>query len=255
MISFVLFILQVFSTPESFDIHSTYTNDSYKIQVRKPDNYSPDKKYHHVFVADGTIGMGEYVIGTNKDWKAEIPDNVIIITIGHQGNWEKKRQRDFLPSDAGGYKNKDFGNAHLFYSFLKSELIPEIKKRFPNEQNKYFIGHSFSGCFALYAALQNDQLFDTFFAISPSVWANHEELLKIEKKIHASGKQLKANISMYAGSLEVFNKVLSSTRKFESALLSRKYKQLSLKYEIIDYANHFSVRKPAIDKILTSLPK
>jgi hypothetical protein len=65
----------------------------------------------------------------------------------------------------------------------------------------------------------------------------------------------KANIRVYAGSLEGFNKVLTSTRDFLNPLKQKKYKSLDLSFEIIPWANHFSVRKPAIDKILATIGK
>ena len=79
---------------------------------------------------------------------------------------------------------------------------------------------------------------------------NDSELLKIEEKSGMTGKALTTTIHIYAGRLEVFNKVLSSTKKFNSQLRSRDYESLSLTYDEIRMANHYSVRRPAIDKIL-----
>jgi hypothetical protein len=49
--------------------------------------------------------------------------------------------------------------------------------------------------------------------------------------------------------------VLASTKDFLKSLEQKRYKGLSISFEIIPWANHFSVRKPAIDKILASLDK
>lgn len=233
-----------------FSIASTFTGDTYDINILKPQDYSGNKNYHLIFVADGAIGLGEYLLGTNPKWKAEVPANCIIIAISHRGNWKTKRARDFIPSDAGGEKNEDFGNADKYYSFLKSELMPRINSMFKNVGNKIFLGHSFSGLFALYSALQNENLFDHYYAISPSVWANYNKLLKIEEAIADKGIDLKANIDIIVGGLEVFNKVISSSKEFKDAITSRGYSNLVLNYEVIGGANHYSVRKPAVDRIL-----
>jgi predicted alpha/beta superfamily hydrolase len=225
------------------------------IQFRLPDAYDEKKDYHIAFVADGTIGLGEYVLGKNEDWKATIPSNTIIVTIGQLGDWEDKRKRDFIPSDISLNSEEYFGKAHLFYSFLKSELIPYINKKYPHQKSKFFIGHSFSGLFCLYAALKNEKLFDRYFAISPSVWANYGELLKIEEAAAKNNKDILASIDIYVGGLEIFNKVISSSTKFYKQIQSRNYKSLSISYETIGSANHFSVRKPAIDKILSKIAK
>jgi uncharacterized protein len=242
-------------TKDSFTIHSKNTKDDYVIQIKTPKDFSDLREYTTIYVADGLIGTGKYILGADSSWAATIPSNCIIVTIGHKGNWEQKRRRDFIPSDAGGYRDENFGHADLFYSFLKSELIPFVNRKFPNQKTKVFIGHSFSGLFCLYIALKNDHLFDQYFAISPSAWANKRELLKIEKTFIDNHTDFNANIHIYAGSLEQFNKVLASTKDFLKPLEQKHYKGLNISLEVIPWANHFSVRKPAIDKILTSLDK
>ena len=240
---------------KSDSLHSTFTNDDYVIKVRLPDAYNERDNYHMVVVADGSIGLGEYVLGNNEDWKATIPSNTIIITIGHIGDWEANRRRDFIPSDISLNTEENFGKADLFYSFLKSEFIPFINEKYPNQKSKAFIGHSFSGLFCLYAALKNEKLFDYYFGISSSVWANYDELLKIEEAFAKSNSDLAASIDIYVGGLEIFNKVISSSTEFYNTIKSRNYKSLNITYETIGGANHFSVRKPAIDKILLKMGK
>jgi predicted alpha/beta superfamily hydrolase len=244
-----------FSPPagEYETLHSSETNDDYIIEVKKPADYDEKRSYHIVFVADGTLGLGEYILGRNEKWKATLPSNCVFVTIGHQGNWEEKRRRDFIPSDISKNSEENFGKADKFYAFLKSELVPYIDKQFPHPTSKVFIGHSFSGLFCLYAALKNEKLFDRYFAISPSVWANDEELLKIEEAFAKHNNDLPARINIYAGGLEVFNKVLSSATEFYDKIRAHDYKNLSVTMEKIGWANHFSIRKPALDRILALL--
>lgn len=255
---FILFILLVScsgkkatsaSIDESFYIQSTYTKDRYQINVNKPELYDSLKYYTIVYVADGSIGLGEYAVASNGNWKAAIPKNCIIVTIGHEGDWKAKRRRDFIPSDITKNSDDEFGRADAFYLFLKEELLPAIQPKFLHSKTKVFIGHSFSGLFALYAALQNEKLFDKYFAISPSVWANYHELIKLEEQYSKTHKELQADIHIYVGSLEVFNKVISSSTAFFNNLSSRGYNGCKISFEEITAANHFSVRKPAIDRI------
>lgn len=240
---------------DAITIHSINTGDDYVIQIKTPKGFNDSADYTIVYVADGLIGTGKYILGVDSTWAAKVPANCIVVTIGHTGNWEQKRRRDFIPSDVGGYKDANFGNAGKFYAFLKSELIPLIDKKFLHQKSKVFIGHSFSGLFCLYAALKDEHLFDQYFTISPSAWANDRELLKIEKKFMEAHNDFDANIHIYAGSLEEFNKVLTSTKDFLKPLEEKHYKSLQISLEVIPWANHFSVRKPAIDKILLSLGK
>ena len=234
----------------SFTLHSKIVNDDYTISIKKPEAFYNDSSYHLLVIADGTIGLGDYVLGRDASWKAEHPSNCIIVTIGHNGDWHKKRRRDFIPSDAGGYKDENFGRADNFYLFLKTELLPVLAKKLPKCKSKSFIGHSFSGLFSLYAALKNDHSFDSYYAISPSVWANDEELIKILNNLQT--ERLPTSIHLYVGGLEVFNKVLSSSKKFYRKITARNLDSLSITFDVISWSNHFSVRKPAIDKIFKS---
>jgi uncharacterized protein len=238
---------------ESFTLHSTIINDDYTISIKRPQNFHKDSSYHLLVIADGSIGLGEYVLGTNSKWKASHPSNCIIVTVGHIGDWHQKRRRDFIPSDAGGFKEENFGRADLFYAFLKTELLPSIQSKLPALKSKSFIGHSFSGLFSLYAALKNENLFDTYYAISPSVWANDKELIKILESFRSN--QLRANVHIYVGGLEVFNKVLSSSKEFNRKITAKRLSGLNISFDVIKSANHFSVRKPAIDKIFSSFGK
>lgn len=238
---------------EEFDVHSSATGDNYTIQIRKPAGYNASDSFHLVYATDGTIGIGDYMLGKDSSWSAELPGNCIIITIGHTGDWEVKRRRDFIPSDITGDSTAVFGKADKFYTFLKNELIPFIDQKKFNQKSRVLIGHSFGGLFCLYAALKNEKLFDKYFAISPSVWANYFELMKIEKDISLRTDDITASVFVYAGSLELFNKVLSSSQEFCDSINSRNYPHLKISFDKINTANHFSIRKPVVNKILAEL--
>ncbi len=238
---------------ESDTVLSRYVDDRFVITIKKPAGYSKRNKYHHVYITDGSIGMGDYILGKTASWSATIPSNCIIIAISHIGNWQNKRPRDFIPSDISKNSETNFGKADRFYLFMQKELIPVIEKKIGPRDERVFIGHSFGGLFCLYTLFKEDKLFDRHFAISPSAWANYYELSKIEKEYLKTNKNLKATVHLYVGSLEFLNKVLYSTRTFFNTMLERKYIGLSIQKEEIAGANHFSVRKPAVDRILELL--
>ena len=248
--------ISLLSTAQSIQTDTVYSNsvkDKFVIEVRKPAGFTTSGKYHHVYMTDGSIGIGDYVFGRDKSWAATIPSNCVIIAISHIGNWHDKRPRDFIPSDISKNVEENFGKADKFYLFMKNELIPHIEKKMPNKKDRVFIGHSFGGLFCLYTLFKEDKLFDRHFAISPSVWANYYELNKIEEKYSEANKSLKANVTLYAGGLEFLNKVLYSTRSFYTTVIKRKYAGLTIRKDEIGNANHFSIRKPAVDRIFESL--
>jgi uncharacterized protein len=228
---------------------SKKTGDSYDLVIRKPKDYDSSKSYHIVYFPDATINSGKEILALDE----AIVKNCILVGLGHKENWNMKRQRDFIPSDAGGYSNAEFGQAAKFYQLMKDELIPLINKRFKKQKSRVFIGHSFGGLVAIYMSMKDNKLFNHYYAISPSVWANHGELMKIEKRYAGANRSYNSNISLYAGSLEFLNKVLSSTREFYNTVNGRKYKGLSINFEVVAGVNHYGIIGKVVPEIFRAL--
>lgn len=231
------------------EIVSTQTGDTYEIIIRKPKIFDTTKSYHLVYFTDAGIKSGKVILSQSE----ESIQNCILIGMAHKGNWDMKRQRDFIPSDAGGYSDKNFGQASKFFLFMKDELMPYINKKFTKQKSKVFIGHSFGGLLALYMSMRENKLFDHYYAISPSVWANYKELMKIEKQYAVANKKYNSNISIYAGSLEFLNKVLSSSQEFYNTVKARNYTGLSMSFLTIDGVNHYGIVPRVMPGILKQL--
>jgi len=247
---FILLIpLSLASQQSKEDFQSIKTGDTYELIIRKPKNFDSTKSYHLVYFTDAGINSGKTILSQPE----ENIKNCILIGIAHKGDWDTKRQRDFIPSDAGGYSDKNFGQATKFFSFMKEELVPYINKKFNKQKSKVFIGHSFGGLLALYMSLRKNKLFDHYYAISPSVWANYYELMKIEKNYAAKNKEYNSAISIYAGSLEFLNKVLTSSKEFYTAVKGRNYKELSITHSVISGVNHYGSVEKVIPSILSQL--
>jgi predicted alpha/beta superfamily hydrolase len=240
----------LFSQPvEKTQFTSLSTGDVYEIIIKKPRSFDSSKYYPIVYFTDASLNSGKYILGLPDS----IIGNCILIGIGHIGDHVMPRQRDFIPSDGGGYHSKEFGQASKFYLFIKNELMPFIDKNIRNQKTKVFIGHSFGGLLALYFSFKENRLFDQYYAISPSVWANHQEILKIEKEYKEKKDSYDATIFLYAGSLEMFNKVLGSTTRFYHIVKKRGYKNLSIYYREIAWANHFATVNKVVPGIFQHL--
>jgi uncharacterized protein len=250
---FIFFLLPALTSYskaiEKTKLASLNTGDDYEIIIKKPEAFDSSKYYHIVYFTDASLNSGKYILGLDDS----IVNNCILIGIGHIGSHVMRRQRDFIPSDAGGYNNNEFGQASKFYLFIKKELMPHIDKKITHQKSKVFIGHSFGGLLALYFSLKDNKLFDQYYAISPSVWASYNELLKIEEKYKEKNTSYNATVYLYAGSLEVFNKVLSSTTSFYNTVNKRKYKGLSIYYKEIEWANHYGTVEKVVPGIFMKL--
>lgn len=250
ILCFILLIpFSISSQQTKEEITSSKTGDTYEIIIRKPLNFDSTKSYHLVYFTDAAIKSGKVILSQTE----EIIKNCILIGIAHTGDWNTKRQRDFIPSDAGGYSNNNFGQASKFFLFMKEELMPYINKKFPKRKTHVFIGHSFGGLFALYMSMKENKLFDHYYVISPSVWANYYELMKIEKKYAATNKNYNSAISMYAGSLEFLNKVLSSSKEFYDKVKERKYNGVTISRTVVSGVNHYGIVPKVVPWIFRQL--
>lgn len=241
--------LSVTSQITKEDFGSIKTGDTYELIIKRPPDFDSTKAYHHVYFTDAAIKSGRVIL----DQPLDSLKNCILIGLAHKGDWNTKRRRDLIPSDAGGYNSNSFGQASNFYLLFKEELIPFINKKFVHGKSKVFIGHSFGGLFALYMSIRENKLFDHYYAISPSVWASSYELMKIEKEYASKTKDYNSSVSIYAGSLEFLNKVLSSSKKFYNTVKTRNYNGLSIRYSVISGANHHEIVPLVMPGILKQL--
>jgi predicted alpha/beta superfamily hydrolase len=70
------------------------------------------------------------------------------------------------------------GGSAPFRKFIREELMPEIRKRYPVTEETGIVGESLAGLFIVETFLLEPDLFDTYIAIDPSVWWNHERLVQ-----------------------------------------------------------------------------
>lgn len=70
------------------------------------------------------------------------------------------------------------GGANQFLAVLKTEVIPEIAKRYRIADYRVLAGHSFGGLFAVNVLVTDPSAFNAYIAASPSLWWDEEALVK-----------------------------------------------------------------------------
>jgi len=70
------------------------------------------------------------------------------------------------------------GGSARFRAFLRDELMPMVRARFPGNGGTAIVGESLAGLFVLETFFEEPAMFDTYIALSPSLWWNGGALVR-----------------------------------------------------------------------------
>lgn len=150
-------------------IYSQVLKEQRAIQVIYPENYDPalKDKYEVLFMLEG-ISRFVPIEWQFLQGEGFIPKNMIMVGLPNTiKNGVDMRDRDFTPTVT--YPGS--GGAGNFTAFLKKELLPYIKNKYPVKDNGHTIhGGSLGGLLVMYAFLTEPALFTSYQAVDPSLW-------------------------------------------------------------------------------------
>ncbi len=155
-----------------FEQLSKETGRRYHIYIRLPESYSkalPDTRYPVVYLLDGDslfpILATEHLLLNIDD---KLPEAIIVgIAYGSFDPSINRRDVDFT-GPAEDVKPENAG-APAFQRYLKTELIPEIERKYHTDSDRRILfGQSRGGSFVLYSAFTDPDLFWGRIASNPS---------------------------------------------------------------------------------------
>ncbi|WP_295814609.1 alpha/beta hydrolase-fold protein [uncultured Nitratireductor sp.] len=90
------------------------------------------------------------------------------------------------------------GGRNAFFTYMQTELRPEIERRFAVDTDRQTLfGHSLGGLFALHVLFREPDAFGTYVAADPSVWwnghgilAQRDGFLESSRRKNAAGREL-----------------------------------------------------------------
>lgn len=147
-----------------------------ELLIHLPNNYQQNTalNYPVLFLLDGQRNFG-HAAGTldllNQDDNAQ---EMIIVAIKNT-----HRTRDFTPTYDESYNKWGVsGGADNFLDFIEQELIPYVDKNYRTNNFKILSGHSLGGLLSIYTLQTRPQLFQAYFAFSPSLWWHKQVIFK-----------------------------------------------------------------------------
>lgn len=225
---------------KSYFIHSDILSEDRPYIVYTPDNYSEDKDPVSVmYLLDGdghfhhTSGIVSYLQERNR-----IPD-MMIIAIPNTG----ERTRDLTPAielDEESKKNMPMaGGADKMLEFISTELIPHIEEQYNTNDYKMLVGHSFGGLFAVNTLLTKPELFDSYIAISPSMWWDKQNLYIKAQEFFKDKPELDAYFYMTMGNED--REMLGGAMKLAALFEENKSDQFQSDFKVMKEETHGTI--------------
>jgi predicted alpha/beta superfamily hydrolase len=164
---------------ETFRLSSAELGEQRVINVYLPPDYAQSQsRFPVLFALDG--GMQEDFPHIAGVIDVSIRNQVIrpLMIVGIENT---ERRRDLVSATSVEEERKiapHAGGTDRFRRFLRTELEPEIARRYRVSGESAVVGESFAGLFVLETLLQDPELFDAYIAVDPSVWWNGGALVK-----------------------------------------------------------------------------
>ncbi|QJW99795.1 alpha/beta hydrolase [Frigoriglobus tundricola] len=164
---------------ETFTIESQVLGETRRINIYVPPGRaeSPDARLPVLYMPDG---------GTAEDFLHVM--GLIQVSVGNGtmrpfllvGIENTQRRRDLTgPTESPDDKKiaPRVGGSEAFRTFIRQELMPQVKARYRTTDEAAVMGESLAGLFVVETFLLEPDLFDTYIAFDPSLWWNDQKLV------------------------------------------------------------------------------
>lgn len=219
-------------------LHSNILDEDRPLLIYTPSDYEQSKdKYSVLYVLDGdahfhhTIGSVNFLSGNDR-----IP-KMIIVAIPNTD-----RIRDLTPPSEFEDDQKEYpngGGADNFLNFLKDELIPYIDTNYRTRNYKTLVGHSFGGLFVIHTMVNHPNVFNSYIAISPSLWWENQKLVEEANQYFKSNPDLVGD--MYMTMANEGTDMLGGALKLTAILEEVAPKNFRWDFKHMDYETHNSI--------------
>jgi uncharacterized protein len=240
---------------------------SYKINTQKiyPGWYITDANRSFAMIADMASFFEVPVI---------VEPEIFLVGIGYKirdmGDWGAWRTRDLTPTNvpssdtywagvfskfAGRQVEVKTGGSAKFLECIEKEVFPFMESNYRiSPTGRGLGGYSYGGLFSLYVLFKQPELFNYYFAGSPSIKYDKGVLYTYEKEYAGVHNDLNATLFISAGGAED-SVMIANVYKMNALLESRKYPGLKMETHIFPDETHQSCIPSALMRAFKILYK
>lgn len=174
----------VVGIPHSLTYHvRSRRGRDYRLWLAWPQQAAPPAGFPVIYVLDANATFGTFVEAVRM--RAHRPDATgvgpaIVAGIAYPVDTAYERTRrvyDYTPAGARGEGQEEGGGAAEFLEFIEHEVKPIVRASHAIDSTRETLfGHSLGGRFVLHTLCSAPELFETYVAVSPSIWWDREQL-------------------------------------------------------------------------------
>jgi predicted alpha/beta superfamily hydrolase len=239
---------------ETFTIDSKIMGETRRLNVCLPQGYAeaPQARFPVIYMPDG--GIAEDFLHVAGLVQVSVGNATMrpFILVGIENT---QRRRDMT----GPTQNADdkkiaprVGGSEAFRSFIRRELMPQVKTRYHTTNETAIVGESLAGLFVVETFLLEPDLFDTYIAFDPSLWWNNQKLVADSAERLRKRKKLEKTL-YFASSDE--KGIVEVTQRFADTLTRNAPPGLHWHYEKMPDEKHSTIYHPAALKAFRAVLK
>ena len=164
---------------ETFTIESAALGETRRINVYTPPGYTRwGAEYPVLYMPDGGVQEDFPHVAATVDAGIRASEMRRMIVVGLENT---ERRRDMTgPTEVAEDRAiaPRVGGSEAFRRFIADELMPEVRRRYRVTGETAIIGESLAGLFIVETFFLQPGLFNTYIALSPSLWWNNEALVR-----------------------------------------------------------------------------
>lgn len=165
---------------QALTIQSKTLGETRRVNVYLPPGYDTrdGRRYLVLYMPDGGMAEDFSHVATDVDAAIRAGKMRPAIVVGIENT---ERRRDMTgPTDVESDRKiaPRVGGSARFRAFVRDELMPMVRARFPGKGETAIVGESLAGLFVLETFFQEPAMFDTYIALSPSLWWNGGALVR-----------------------------------------------------------------------------
>jgi predicted alpha/beta superfamily hydrolase len=163
---------------DTWTIASTALGETRRINVYVPAGVPPGTPLPVLYMPDG--GMLEDFLHVAGLLQVGAGNGTVrpFLLVGIENT---QRRRDLTgPTEVAKDRSiaPSVGGSQAYRNFIRTELMPEVEKRYRVTRERAIVGESLAGLFVVETLALEPDLFDTYVAIDPSLWWNGGQLAK-----------------------------------------------------------------------------